>query len=357
MRRGIRMRGIIHRRNADGSVRVYHRAPDGTLTRLPALPENDPRFLRAYADAAEGAQKAAKGTVADLVDEYTRSREWAALGRLTREQRERFLLAIRKDRGAAPIIGIRAQHIRQDLADMPPHNARHRLTAWRTMLTFAVDRGKLDTNPARDVRVKLPKSEGFPPWSRAEIAQYREVTPLGSVYRLAFELALWVGCRRSDLCRLGWQMVDKRGWLSFRQQKTGGLVEVPFSVLPAECESFREDWEHLQDALTAKMARMLWLETEQGKPRSPNAITNWFAYSVRKAGIEGRSLHGLRKSRAIALGEAGWSELRIKAWTGHESLEEVQHYTLGARNRALIEGNAPSTKTGTSAGTRSKKKK
>ncbi|MEM9148040.1 MAG: tyrosine-type recombinase/integrase, partial [Pseudomonadota bacterium] len=325
--------------------------------RLPALPENDPRFLRAYADAAEGAQKAAKGTVADLVDEYIKSPEWAALGRLTREQRERFLLAIHKDRGAAPIIGIRAQHIRADLADMPPHNARHRLTAWRTMLTFAVDRGKLDTNPARDVRVKLLKSEGFPPWSREEIDQYRAAIEIGTSYRLAFELALWVGCRRSDLCRLGRQMVDARGWLSFHQQKTGGLVEVPLSVLPAECEPFGEDWEHLQAVLAACPPRMVWLQTDYGKPRSPNAVTNWFATSVRKAGIEGRSVHGLRKSRAIALGEAGWSELRIKAWTGHESLEEVQHYTLGARNRALIEGNAPSTKSGTSAGARSKKAK
>lgn len=61
---------------------------------------------------------------------------------------------------------------------MLPHNARYRLTAWRTMLTFAVGRGKLDTNPARDVRVKLPKSGGFSPWSHAEIDQYREAIPL-----------------------------------------------------------------------------------------------------------------------------------------------------------------------------------
>ncbi|MEM9148618.1 MAG: tyrosine-type recombinase/integrase, partial [Pseudomonadota bacterium] len=323
--------------------------------RLPALPENDPRFLRAYADAAEGAQKAAKGTVADLVDEYIKSPEWAALADLTRCQRETYLIDIRKERGKAPIKGIRPQHIRADLAGRTPSQARHRLTAWRAILRFAVGQGRLDSNPAREVQVWRPKTEGHPPWSRSEIDRFRGAIPIGDDYRLAFELALWIGCRRSDLVRLGRQMIDTKGWLSFRQQKTGGPVEVPLPVLPDECEPFREDWENLQAALAVCSPRMIWVQNSDGMPRSANAASKWFERALRKAGIEGRSFHGLRKSRAIALGEAGWSELRIKAWTGHESLDEVQLYTRGARNRALIEGNAPSTKFGTSEGTRSKR--
>jgi hypothetical protein len=57
VRRGIRLKGLITRRNVDGSLRLYYRAPNGTLTKLPILPENHPRFLAAYADAVSDAPK------------------------------------------------------------------------------------------------------------------------------------------------------------------------------------------------------------------------------------------------------------------------------------------------------------
>ena len=47
---------------------------------------------------------------------------------------------------------------------------------------------------------------------------------------------------------------------------------------------------------------------------------------AREAGLVARTGHGLRKSRAIAIVEAGGTPHQVGAWTGHTSLKEIEHY-------------------------------
>ena len=54
-----------------------------------------------------------------------------------------------------------------------------------------------------------------------------------------------------------------------------------------------------------------------------------------KAGIEGASLHGLRKNATIELAEAGCSNAQIKAITNYETDAMVDHYASGARQKVL----------------------
>ena len=57
---------------------------------------------------------------------------------------------------------------------------------------------------------------------------------------------------------------------------------------------------------------------------------------ARDAGIE-KSAHGLRKSRAMALAEAGGTVHQIMAWSGHKSVSEIEVYTRKAdRIRAVM---------------------
>ncbi|RYG87342.1 MAG: site-specific integrase, partial [Alphaproteobacteria bacterium] len=53
------------------------------------------------------------------------------------------------------------------------------------------------------------------------------------------------------------------------------------------------------------------------------------------ANLADRSLHGLRKSAARRLAEAGCSAKQIAAVTGHASLREVERYTLAADQERL----------------------
>ena len=62
----------------------------------------------------------------------------------------------------------------------------------------------------------------------------------------------------------------------------------------------------------------------------------WFAEAIEKAGLpDDIVLHGLRKTAARRLAEAGCSEEQIKAVTGHTTSRMVAHYTKGANQLKL----------------------
>jgi integrase len=150
----------------------------------------------------------------------------------------------------------------------------------------------------------------------------------------------WTAARLADAARLGPGMLDRAGWLVFRQGKTGGEVAVPLArALPGFAAGMQADLDHLRAALDARPDRhMTFLTTEAGAARSVKAMGMWFAGAARAAGITGKSAHGLRKSRATLLAEAGATEHQIGAWTGHESLSEVRRYTRKADKRRILSG-------------------
>ncbi len=145
----------------------------------------------------------------------------------------------------------------------------------------------------------------------------------------------------SDLVRFGWQLVDERGWLQFKQKKTKGEVEIPLdTALPTGMRGLEHDHQNVRAALNATPRdQMLFIQTQQGRARSDKAFGAWFKARCHEAGLpEQLSLHGLRKYRAAQLAELGWSELKIGAWTGHQSLSEIVHYTRKANRRRMLEG-------------------
>lgn len=83
---------------------------------------------------------------------------------------------------------------------------------------------------------------------------------------------------------------------------------------------------------------LTWVTTQTGSSRSSKSATQWFAAAARAAGIKGKTGHGLRSTRAIKLSEAGATTHQIGAWTGHESLSEIEHYSKEANKRRLLSG-------------------
>lgn len=143
------------------------------------------------------------------------------------------------------------------------------------------------------------------------------------------EVLYWTGARCVDAVAIGWQHV-KAGRLDFVQEKTGGRAVVPIT---ADVDQWLENDRRL--FLQCAAPDMLFI-TARNRQRSVKGLSNLIADAARAAGLEKRTAHGLRKSRAIALAEHGWTPNEIGAWTGHESLHEIAHYTRDANKAALV---------------------
>lgn len=349
MRHGIqliRLKGIKIITKPNGRKYQYLRVGHAFVP-LPNLPHNDPDFIRAYVDAGnipapqKSTQNIKKDSIASLIVAYRSSNTWKSLSGNTRKSRIRILDKIRKKGGEAMVADLQSHHIRRDINGLEPHPAKNRLKVWRAILNFAVEEEWIADSPARMVTAKLPETTGHRPWTEAEIEQFRNHCDIGTNERIAFEIFYWTGARCSDARRLGHQMLDKKGWITFAQQKTGGRVVIPFvGDLPDWLHPHQIDYSHLQASLahTPNDASTL-IQTIYGKPRSEKGISNWMNEIATKAGLpDDCTGHGIRKSRAIRLAENGASIHQIGAWTGHASLKEIENNTREANRRKILEG-------------------
>jgi integrase len=199
------------------------------------------------------------------------------------------------------------------------------------LLRYAKRIGFIENNPLSDGLETLPplKPGGHRTWRDDELDAYRAHWPLGATARLVFELAAGTGASGVDLVKLGWPGVDGDR-IRYRRQKTErrkGTEETPEVNIPILPE--------LAEALAlVPRARLTFLETAEGLPRSQGSLVHKFRAWVAEAGLgaadrNGRhlSLHGLRKALGRRLAEAGVSPHGIMSVLGHESIASAQVYT------------------------------
>jgi integrase len=310
-----------------GKRRVYY-CRDGKQVPLPDLPENDPEFIAAYAAAqAVPVQrgKDPRGSLAWLIAEYLSSPDYRRLAPATRQNQRRILDKLRERAGHAPFVGIEPKHIRLDcrkLADTP-HAARNLLKSWRAVMRFALAANLIEADPARSVApIKAARTTGFHSWTEGEIAAFEARWPVGTPPRTAFDLLLYTGQRRGDVCRLGWQNYSD-GKITLQQAKTGTSLTLPVHAKLAATLA------------TIPRSQMQWTVTASGKTRSVNAFGEWFRSKCLAAGLTGCSAHGLRKAAARRLIESGATPHQAAALTGHRSIRELDVYTRGADQERL----------------------
>ena len=338
MRRSIRLTGIKVITKPNGRRYMYRRV-GSSLHPLPDLPENHPEFLAAYAAAGKTPERKrsrhAQGSIGALIEQYLRSQDYSRMAPSSRAVWRRTLDRISTDRGAGLIKDLRADHLRKDIRKLTPGAASNRLKAWRSILRFAVDEGMIAADPSAGLR--KPRGEVTPhrQWTADEITAYRKHWPEGSPERIAFEVIYWTGARCVDAARLGWQMVDADGWLGYTQAKTKGPATCPVRTLPAWAQRLADDHRKFLAALPAD--RLQWIVTRTGKPRSVKGLSQWISKAASLAKLpDDCTAHGLRKARAAALAETGATASQIGAWTGHQSLSEVSHYTRQADQKGIL---------------------
>lgn len=339
MRRGIRrLTGIKVITKPNGKRYIYRRV-GSTMHPLPDLPENHPEFLSAYAAAglapARKTSRAPAGSIAALIEAYLGSKDHAAMAPSTRKVWRNVLDKIRADRGTGMLQDLRTDHLRKDIRKLTHGAASNRLKAWRSILRYAVDEGMIKEDPS--IGVRKPRGNVMPhrQWTTDEIARFRAHWPTGSPERIAMEVIYWTGARCVDAARLGWQMVDSDGWLSYLQVKTRGQATCPVRTLPPWAQGMAKDHALFRAALPDD--RLQWIVSRTGKPRSVKALSQWMSAAASTAGLpDDCTAHGLRKARASALAEAAATASQIGAWTGHQSLAEIAHYTRAADQKGIL---------------------
>ncbi|RJE87992.1 tyrosine-type recombinase/integrase [Paracoccus onubensis] len=337
MRRRVRgLTGIKIVRKADGRRYVYRRV-NGNLMPLPDLPEHHPDFIAAYVAAGNLTPKLRHpaGSISALCEAYLGSHDYKRMADSTRATWRRTLDRIGRDRGAGLVKDLRQDHLRKDIRALSPGAAQNRLKAWRSILKFAVEEGWIEVDPS--IGIKAQKGEVTPhrQWTAKEIETYRTYWKARSPERIAFEVIYWTGARCVDAVTLGWQKVDRDGWLSYVQAKTAGPATCPVWSLPDWAASMSADHKHFLQALPE--GQMIWIATRTGKPRSVKGLSQWLSAAASTAGLaDDCTAHGLRKARAASLAEAGATASQIGAWTGHASLSEVSHYTRQADQKGIL---------------------
>ena len=333
----------LHRfKNRHGKWQCYYRAAGRSKIRLRAEYPS-PEFWQEYEAAKAGARpevgagRARAGTFNAARPGYYGSAGFLGLAPRGQRTRRNILEHWLETYGEGPVKDLQRKHVVAmiDGKATKPGAARDLLKALHSLMQFCVLAGLREDDPT--VGVKLPRrhsTDGFYSWTEDDIAAFRAFHASGTRPRLAFELLLNTGLRRSDVVRIGRQHL-RAGALHIAPQKTRG----PVLVIPVAPE--------MAAAIDATPSgNLTFLVTHTGAPFSAGGFGNHFRQWCTEAGLPHCSAHGLRKAICRRLAEAGCSSLQIAAITGHKNSRLVDHYTA-ARDQSVLARAAMAAITGT----------
>jgi integrase len=285
---------VVRRKLADGTVKEYryHRKGGNVLV----------------------------GSFGALVQEYRRSPGFLTLGESTRRG---YMRAITEMHLLYPVqvADIRRRHVvkYRDFKRETPATANKLVAVLSVLMQYAVEMEYRETNPAR--RVPFLPGGTRTRWSDEEVAFALEHFP--EPLRRAIVLALYTGQRQGDVLAMNWSDYDGEG-ISVTQQKTGAKLWIPCPVaLKTELESWK-----------ANRSSVAIIASSKGRPYKGWSFASLFSAEVKKhPELTGLVFHGLRKTAAAKLAEAGCSPHEIAAITGHRSLAMLMLYTAEAEQR------------------------
>jgi integrase len=189
---------------------------------------------------------------------------------------------------------------RDELARKSPRRADYAWSVLARILSVAVDRGKITTNPMRGGGQLYSGSRRDKIWTADDEATFLKSAP--PHLHLALLLALWTGQRQGDLLRLPWSAYDGN-YIRLRQSKTGARVVIPVGA-------------PLKAALDQTPRRSpIILTNLDGQPWK--RFASFFSKVCKRLGITELTFHDLRGSAVTRLAIAGCTEPEIATITGH----------------------------------------
>jgi integrase len=335
----VNLRYVERNTTRHGGVRYYVRVRGVRIGRLTAEPGSR-AFIEQHRALLSGetpadqpvrpvpvGRPAAQGTIAWLCQQYYASPKFKALER--NRVRRQILDRVCDEIGTASAKHLLPRHVRKlrdDRADAPAA-ANSIVKALRQLYRWAGEALDVQGNPALEVAyLSSNNPDGFHEWSEQEIQKYEACHPVGTMARLALDLFLYTGVRKSDACRLGPQM-EQRGCIVFTEYK--GRRRNPkhrqIPILPVLRASI--------DATPS--GHLAYLVTAFGKPFTAPGLGNRMRKWCDAAGLPQCSAHGLRKAGAIRCAERGATEHQLMALFGWDSPKQAALYTRKANRTRL----------------------
>lgn len=317
-------------RDRHGKVRFRYRRNGSPTVYLPGKP-GSPEFAEAY-DAAAGGKlvigesRTKAGTINALAVTFYESAEWTQFSNETQRTYRQRIEQIRKAYGDLLVLGLKPDHIMtmRDKRRETPVSANNMVKTLHMLMGFAVLRNLRQNNPAANIKPLKVKGDGWHTWTEAEVVQFEARWPVGTNQRLAMDLLVYTGQRSADVRQMGRQHVSGR-MIRVKQQKTGADLWIP-----------------IHTRLAASLAvvpgnQMLFIVTNKGTGYTAKSFGDWFKDACIAAGLPHCSAHGLRKTAATRLADAGCTEAQIQSITGHRTSAEVQRYTKARDQVRLAE--------------------
>lgn len=317
---------VQRQKTRHGNWVYYFRIGKGKRTRLPS--PNESGFMAAYKAALAGepvaTPRVATGTLQWLWDKYTNeSARWAGYSNATKKQQS-LIMAKVLDGNANKALPSFTQDVIQagvDRRHETPAQAGNFLKTMRGLFSWAKRMRIIDVDPTANVERIRYKSSGFPAWTLDDVEAFRARHQIGSHERLAMELMLLAGLRRSDVVRAGIQHICD-GVLTIDTAKTSTRVSVALSG-------------SLIDIIDKTPRKGLHLiEGKNGRPFVKEGFGNWFRDACNDAGVN-KSAHGLRKLSATLAAEGGAAAHQLLAQYGWTNIATAEIYTKGVDRRRL----------------------
>lgn len=314
---------VSREKTRHGKWVYYFRVGKGERKRLPEF--GSAEFDAAYNAARFGTPapspkkpEANAKSLKWLIDRHMESARWAGLSVATRKQQSLFFQQAIAKSGNTSYRAITRATIEKavDRRKDTPFLANNFLKAMRSLFSWAVKNNHMDADPTAGVERLKAKSDGFPAWDEADVVLFCNTYPIGTKPRLAFELILQTGLRRSDICRAGRQHMNGN-ILTIRTVKTGAVVtaEIPEQLLAIIDQT--------------KTGDMAFIVGEHGNPFTVESFGNWFGQCCRDANIS-KSAHGIRKLSATLAANGGISAHDLMAQFGWTTTQQAEVYTKGA---------------------------
>ncbi len=327
-----------------GNERFYIRIPDRPKHRMHALFLDDKgsvtkEFTDEYhrviaGDIQQTTQRTRPnalepGTIGWLLANYYRSKAFLAQAPETQKDKRSVLGRYCDNVGHLPYKKLRKSDIeasQMKRAETPA--AADKLVKYlKAMFSWAMSADLATLNPAAGIG-KIHSSSGFHSWTEIEVRKFRHAYPVGTMARLALELMINLGIRRSDVVKLGPANIIE-GRIEFVPVKGARRNRAVLS-LPITDE--------LTEVLSAtKRRHETFLVTEFGKAFTSNGFGNKMRQWCDEIGLPNCSSHGLRKASATILAEAGATEHQLMAIFGWSDSKMAQHYTKEAQAKKIID--------------------
>jgi integrase len=142
---------------------------------------------------------------------------------------------------------------------------------------------------------------------------------------LALDLALYTGQRLGDIIAMRWNQIHDGG-IEVTQEKTGAKIWIPL----------HQNLQATLNGLNNKNFDATILLSVTGLPYKTDHFKHEFKDATRKAGLpDDLVFHGLRKTAAVIMAEAGCTTEQIKAITGHRTDSMAAYYARQANQKVL----------------------